>query len=93
MGRQQPSESLFAPWQISEFDWNGGNGNQAYMDIIAMYHGNVNTEGFADGHAEIHKWRDPRTIRPVTYTTVQRISITTFSPDLAYIAAHTPRGQ
>ena len=41
-----------------EFDWNGGNGNQAYMDIIAMYHGNVNTEGFADGHAEHHKWMD-----------------------------------
>jgi len=41
-----------------EFDWNGGNGAQAFMDIIAMYHGNVNTEGFADGHAEHRKWLD-----------------------------------
>ncbi|HWC58868.1 MAG TPA: prepilin-type N-terminal cleavage/methylation domain-containing protein [Verrucomicrobiae bacterium] len=37
-----------------EFDWNTGN----YNDPLAMYHGNVNTEGFADGHAEHHKWHD-----------------------------------
>jgi prepilin-type N-terminal cleavage/methylation domain-containing protein len=45
-----------------EFDWNGGNGNQAYVDIIAMYHGNVNTEGFADGHAEHRKWLDTQVV-------------------------------
>jgi prepilin-type N-terminal cleavage/methylation domain-containing protein len=39
-----------------EYDWDGGN--QTYVDIIAMYHGNVNTEGFADGHAEHRKWTD-----------------------------------
>ena len=41
-----------------EFDWDGGSGNQTYVDIIAMYHGNVNTEGFADGHAEHQRWLD-----------------------------------
>ena len=41
-----------------EYDWQGGNGNEKYEDIISMYHGNVNTEGFADGHAEHHKWTD-----------------------------------
>jgi prepilin-type N-terminal cleavage/methylation domain-containing protein len=41
-----------------EFDWNGGGGAQKYIDIIAMYHGNVNTEGFADGHAEHRRWID-----------------------------------
>jgi len=28
------------------------------VDPPAMYHGNVNTFGFADGHAEKHKWFD-----------------------------------
>jgi prepilin-type N-terminal cleavage/methylation domain-containing protein len=41
-----------------EFDWDGGNNNQTFVDILAMYHGNVNTECFADGHAEYHKWSD-----------------------------------
>jgi prepilin-type N-terminal cleavage/methylation domain-containing protein/prepilin-type processing-associated H-X9-DG protein len=69
------------------------NGIGQFTELPSSDHGGACGMGFADGHAEIHKWRDPRTIRPVTYTTVQRISITTFSPDLAYIAAHTPRGQ
>ncbi len=43
-----------------EYDWD--NGNQNYVDIIAMYHGNVNTEGFADGHAEHRKWTDSQIV-------------------------------
>jgi prepilin-type N-terminal cleavage/methylation domain-containing protein/prepilin-type processing-associated H-X9-DG protein len=27
-----------------------------WTDPVAMYHGNVNTQAFADGHAESHKW-------------------------------------
>lgn len=34
-----------------------------WVDPPAMYHGNVNTYGFADGHAETHKWRDPNLIK------------------------------
>jgi hypothetical protein len=49
--------------------------------------------GFADGHAEVHKWKDSRTVRAPSYVSVQRITISTFSQDLAYIAAHTPRRQ
>lgn len=34
-----------------------------WIDPPAMYHGNVNTYGFADGHAETHKWQDPNLIK------------------------------
>jgi prepilin-type N-terminal cleavage/methylation domain-containing protein/prepilin-type processing-associated H-X9-DG protein len=30
-----------------------------FEDLFAVYHGNVNTFCFADGHAEPHKWTDP----------------------------------
>jgi prepilin-type N-terminal cleavage/methylation domain-containing protein/prepilin-type processing-associated H-X9-DG protein len=30
-----------------------------WEDPIPMYHGNVSTSAFADGHAEFHKWMDP----------------------------------
>ncbi len=41
-----------------EVDWNGGS-PLAFNDVFAMYHGNVSTECFADGHAEFRKWTDP----------------------------------
>lgn len=34
-----------------------------WVDPPAMYHGNVNTYGFADGHVETHKWRDANLIK------------------------------
>ena len=32
------------------------------VDFPAGYHGGAGTMAFADGHAEIHKWLDPRTV-------------------------------
>jgi prepilin-type N-terminal cleavage/methylation domain-containing protein/prepilin-type processing-associated H-X9-DG protein len=33
-----------------------------FGDIPATYHNSAGSFSFADGHSEIHKWRDPRTI-------------------------------
>jgi len=41
-----------------EVDWDSGN-PIVFRDIFALYHGNVNTDCFADGHSEHHKWTDP----------------------------------
>lgn len=41
-----------------EVDWTSGN-SITFVDPVALYHGNVNTECFADGHAEHRKWTDP----------------------------------
>ncbi len=68
------------------------NGIGEFTELPSSDHGGSCGMGFADGHAEVHRWRDSRTVRPVTYTKVQRVSISSFSIDLAYIAAHTPRG-
>ena len=32
------------------------------IDYPASYHGNACGYSFADGHSEIHRWRDPRTM-------------------------------
>ena len=34
------------------------------VDFPAQYHNGAGGLNFADGHSEIHKWRDPRTIPP-----------------------------
>ena len=36
-----------------------------FLDIPASYHGNAGGFSFADGHSEIHKWRDGRTTFPI----------------------------
>ena len=33
-----------------------------WQDPTPIYHGNVSTAGFADGHAEYHRWMDPSLI-------------------------------
>ena len=45
-------------------------GNYAAIRIIdfpASYHNGAAGITFMDGHAEIHKWRDPRTKPPIRY--------------------------
>lgn len=43
-------------WTVT---WTGGTPRFTWTDVPAMYHGNIGTFGFADGHAESHKWLDP----------------------------------
>jgi prepilin-type N-terminal cleavage/methylation domain-containing protein/prepilin-type processing-associated H-X9-DG protein len=39
--------------------WNGTpNEPFSWVDPVAIYHGNVGTFGYADGHSEGHKWLD-----------------------------------
>ncbi len=40
-------------------------GAYAFLDIPASYHGNAGGFSFADGHSEIHRWRDGRTMFPI----------------------------
>lgn len=35
---------------------NPSAGSFAWADPVPMYHGNISTAGFGDGHAESHKW-------------------------------------
>jgi prepilin-type processing-associated H-X9-DG protein len=41
----------------------------AYMlsDMPGIYHGNACGFSFADNHAELRKWKDPRTFPPMKY--------------------------
>lgn len=42
--------------------FNGSAFRQRIVDYPAGYHGGAGTVGFADSHAEIRRWRDPRTL-------------------------------
>lgn len=44
---------------------SGRNLRSRMVDFPAGYHGGGGTMSFADGHAEIHVWVDPRTVPPL----------------------------
>jgi prepilin-type N-terminal cleavage/methylation domain-containing protein len=44
-------------------NWQTGGNTFTWVDPVAMYHGNISTTGFADGHAEARRWRDANLIR------------------------------
>ncbi len=43
--------------------WNLAVGRLEFDDVVALYHGNVSTASFADGHAESHKWKDAKILQ------------------------------
>jgi len=72
--------------------WTGTPGNPSFTwtDPLPMYHGNVSTVCFADGHAEHHKWVDRQLISNgkqsalgVNATTLPAPAVT--GPDYAFI--------
>ena len=66
-------------------------GTGSFTELPSSDHGGSCGLSFADGHSEIHKWRDPNTTRGVVYnqSNGQRISVVN-SPDLAWLALRTP---
>jgi prepilin-type processing-associated H-X9-DG protein len=44
-----------------------GQGTEKWEDLPASYHNNAGSFSFADGHSEVHKWKDPRTAEPIFY--------------------------
>jgi prepilin-type N-terminal cleavage/methylation domain-containing protein/prepilin-type processing-associated H-X9-DG protein len=67
------------------------NGTAAqWIDTVGSFHDGACTFSFADGHAEIKRWSEARTRFPVTYGTLNRISVPN-SRDFEWVAERTPR--
>lgn len=47
---------------------NASSGSLGLEDVFAIYHGNVGTFDFADGHAEGRKWLDPNIVADGYYS-------------------------
>lgn len=71
------------------------NGTGQFTELPSSLHNGACGVSFADGHAEVHKWKDAQnTVKPVIYEQRagynQRVDVTT-SPDLTWLAQRTPR--
>jgi prepilin-type processing-associated H-X9-DG protein len=60
------------------------------IDFPASYHGGSGGLSFADGHSEIHKWRDARTMPPLGSITKLKVPSPN-NPDSFWMAEHSTR--
>ena len=65
-----------------------GAGTQL-INFPASYHNSAGGLSFADGHSEIHKWRDPRTLRALTQTQLSQIVSSPNNIDVIWLQSRT----
>jgi prepilin-type N-terminal cleavage/methylation domain-containing protein/prepilin-type processing-associated H-X9-DG protein len=58
------------------------------IDYPASTHNGSGGLSFADGHAEVHKWLDPRTKPPVRNTSMQLVVPSPRNVDMVYMSDH-----
>lgn len=69
------------------------NGTGKLTELPGGMHGGTSGVSFADGHAEIPKWRHPNTLQAVTFQTYKHNVPTSNNKDLAWLAQRTPIGE
>jgi prepilin-type N-terminal cleavage/methylation domain-containing protein/prepilin-type processing-associated H-X9-DG protein len=65
------------------------NGSEQLIDVPGSYHNGACGFGFADGHAEIKKWNDPRIRVPVTRQVLGTRIQAPNSPDILWMQERT----
>ena len=82
------NNALFAQQDAQPVD--AYNPNVAmFINWPASYHGGAGALNFADGHSEIHKWRDPRTVPPggKGFSTLTGVA-SPRNPDIEWLLRH-----
>ncbi len=72
--------------------WPNQPAQRGFYDLPASYHGRAGGLSFVDGHAEIHVWRDSRTMPPLVrngYVLDQLSSPN--NPDIGWLQEHSTR--
>jgi prepilin-type N-terminal cleavage/methylation domain len=59
------------------------------VDYPANYHNGAGAISFADGHSEIHHWKDPRTMPPVVESLPLNVPSPN-NPDVIWLQDHSP---
>jgi prepilin-type N-terminal cleavage/methylation domain-containing protein/prepilin-type processing-associated H-X9-DG protein len=61
---------------------------QEMVNFPGTFHNRGGNLSFADGHAETHLWRDPRTFTAEVAGFKEQFTVTPNNPDLIYLQAH-----
>jgi prepilin-type N-terminal cleavage/methylation domain-containing protein len=72
---------------VLSWDFNRHN----WVNLVATRHGGSGVLSYQDGSAEIHRWKDRRTVQPVTAVHQQGL-LATGSPDWRYVKDRLTKG-
>ena len=87
---EEREDSINDGFFIVQMDGYPNMAQTVMVDFPASYHGKAADFAFADGHAEIHRWRDSRTYPPLT-TTLQLNVAQPNSQDVNWMQDHSTR--
>jgi prepilin-type N-terminal cleavage/methylation domain-containing protein/prepilin-type processing-associated H-X9-DG protein len=87
---EEREDSINDGFFIVQMDGYPNMASTVMVDYPASYHGRSCDFAFADGHAEIHKWKDARTYPPLT-TTLQLNQAQPNSQDVYWMQDHSTR--
>jgi len=76
-------DSINDGYFVVEMDGFPNPSTTEIVDWPASYHGKAGGLVFADGHSEIHRWRDPRTMPPLT--TDLNVQSSPNNPDIIWL--------
>lgn len=71
--------------------WFNLPGNYGFFDLPGFYHGQACGFSFADGHSEIRRWRDSRTVPPLTPESFTSGFSSPNNPDVNWLQERTTR--
>ena len=87
---EEREDSINDGFFIVQMDYYPDMSHTVMVDFPASYHGQACDFAFADGHAEIHPWKDARTYPPLT-TTLQLNQSQPNSKDVFWMQDHSTR--
>ncbi|MDB6064590.1 MAG: hypothetical protein JWR26_798 [Pedosphaera sp.] len=64
-------------------------GRETFFNFPAVYHNKGAVMGFADGHTEGHRWKDPRTLAAKSLNYHDHNEFSSNNPDLVWLQKHT----
>jgi len=77
-------------WCTSMNGWPDKPQADILIDFPGSYHGGAGGLSFADGHSEIHKWKDSRTTPPIGK--IQALNVSSANnPDVFWMMEHSTR--
>ena len=85
---EHPDSVNYGDFAVSMND-GAAPGSIHIIDYPASNHGSSGALSFADGHAEVHKWVDARTVKPVTLKPMTLVVPSPANADMVFLSERT----